>query len=261
METKPGVESLANWQRRFKDAVTATEAPEDLSPLALAETAVFPRAERLEVYRHAFQARMEYGLSADFPRVAEILGDEDFARVSLSYCQAYPSRYASMEEIGTSFADYLKSAFPGRPELTAVAELEWLHLRSNWAEDRPSFDFALLASLDEAAQAHLRLRLQPYVFFLRSRYALDGDDEVPALEAQESVYLIHRVGHEVRTRRLDAAAARVLEDLHAPQSIESIAGWLSDANVEPAQATQWFSEWASWGLLAHERETTLHTGA
>src|SRR5689334_22511223 len=92
--------SLAEEQRLLQRAI----AGEGRRVPALA-----PHA-RLEVYRHAYGARLARALRSNYPALAKALGDEEFERVARAYVRACPSSHYSIRWHGAGLADRMSGA-------------------------------------------------------------------------------------------------------------------------------------------------------
>ena len=66
-------------------------------------------AQRLEVYADAYYLRLRDVLAEDFPRVAQLLGDEDFAHLVRGYLKAHPSTEPSVRHLGRALAEFIRA--------------------------------------------------------------------------------------------------------------------------------------------------------
>src|SRR5262245_41797708 len=96
---------LPDLQRAFFHAVSAghddAAAPELLAAIRGDER--LAASERLAVYARMYCARLVDVLREDYPRVAAVLGNDDFADLTHAYLAAHPSTHPSLRWFGRSF--------------------------------------------------------------------------------------------------------------------------------------------------------------
>ncbi|MGO9060873.1 MAG: DUF2063 domain-containing protein [Candidatus Binataceae bacterium] len=108
-------------------------------------------AQRLEVYADAYYLRLRDVLAEDFPRVAQLLGDEDFARLARGYLKAHPSTEPSVRHLGRALAEFIRTQENLPPWLADLAALEWARVNAFDApDDSAPLTTAKLAELDPA---------------------------------------------------------------------------------------------------------------
>ena len=86
----------------------------NLEPVPELTALVSPRptltsAARIKIYADMYFWRLLDVMREDFPRVATVLGDDEFARVVRTYLAAHPSRHPSVRHLGGAFAAWLAS--------------------------------------------------------------------------------------------------------------------------------------------------------
>jgi hypothetical protein len=81
----------------------------------------------LDVYGHAYLARLREVMGEDFPAVHTLLGDDEFDRAVTAYLAAYPSIERSVRWLGRAFADWLRATAPWAdlPVVGDMAAFEW----------------------------------------------------------------------------------------------------------------------------------------
>ncbi len=67
-------------------------------------------AERVGVYQGMYLLRMVEALENDFPAVAHLLGDDDFAELVTAYVGVHPSRTYTLNRLGDRFPEFIRSA-------------------------------------------------------------------------------------------------------------------------------------------------------
>ncbi|MFO0919644.1 MAG: DNA-binding domain-containing protein [Planctomycetaceae bacterium] len=119
--------SLTSLQRWFQSAIqypdheaVSTELPSQIIPKAVSEAITRSRRltseQRLQIYQHAYFARLLECLEAEFPATRHAAGEDAFAGFGWGYLRASPSRSDSLADLGAGFADYLTSTRPPRAE-------------------------------------------------------------------------------------------------------------------------------------------------
>ena len=115
-------------------------------------------AQRLEVYADAYYLRLRDVLAEDFPRVAQLLGHEDFARLVRGYLKAFPSTEPSVRHLGRAVAEFIRAQDDLPPWLAGLAALEWARVNAFDApDDGAPLTTAKLAELDPAVWPHRQL--------------------------------------------------------------------------------------------------------
>jgi hypothetical protein len=228
--------------------------------------------ERVAVYAFMYRDRLREALEAQFPRLAELLGSDDFVDLAYAYVDAHPSRSPSLRFLGAELASWLDVHRPERPELAALAALEWaradifdlldervlaLDAIRAWPRDR----FAELPLASIAAHRLLTVRAGTIALW-RSiendesvvvQSTTDPDAETSSIER----VLVWRQGVAVFHRAIDAdeeaALARVAAGTTLGQLCEPLASKQSEADASEADASMrvfgWVWTWANDGLL------------
>jgi len=81
--------------------------------------------ERLDIYANMFVWRQIDSLREDFPKLAQLLGDEGFYATAERYLRAHPSTHPSLGQLGRHFASFLAESPGPPPEVADLAALEW----------------------------------------------------------------------------------------------------------------------------------------
>jgi hypothetical protein len=142
-------------------------------------------APRLNIYRHAYTARLSEVLAENFAKTLLFMGSDTFDSHALQYALAHPPQTRSLNRYGAQFPEFLRALYPHNPELFELAQLEW-DLRTRFdGPDVPALTPEQAQRDDDAwlTQADV---LHPSVL-LRSVHtnatqlwkAIDADDAVP----------------------------------------------------------------------------------
>ena len=139
---------LSDWQRALEsyllgEQVTANAALHD----SLVGSPTLSVALGLQIYHHAYRARLLGVLREDFPAVHYWLGDEQFDALARAYLQDNPSRHFSLRWLGERFADFIEQNQHAEqaPALVELARLEFQHLP---VQRLRRFEPSLLVQLD-----------------------------------------------------------------------------------------------------------------
>ncbi|MAO57506.1 MAG: hypothetical protein CMM61_17670 [Rhodospirillaceae bacterium] len=81
----------------------------------------------LDVYDHAYLARLREVMGEDFPALHTLLGDEEFDAAVTGYLAQHPSSERSVRWLGRAFADWLRGTSPWAdlPVAGDMAAFEW----------------------------------------------------------------------------------------------------------------------------------------
>ncbi|HEY9096198.1 MAG TPA: DUF692 family multinuclear iron-containing protein, partial [Hydrogenophaga sp.] len=244
--------SLLDTQGLLVKAVLTT-VPEEV-PEALNPPGPMPGRRGLEIYHHAYRARLQSVLADCFPKLLLYVNSDYFDTLSLSYVESHPPE-SRLGTYGHAFAQHLALLHPDDPVLRELAEMEWA-LRSVFdAADVPAWQQDRVQSLGADACLAQWPILHPTLRFLAQRSnalaiwkAIEADEPVPELvyRADAVDLVVWRRGLQPHFSSLDPAEARFLRALQEPgHSIAKVAeehleqGWLAD----PAQLGQWLQQW------------------
>ncbi|HET7526256.1 MAG TPA: DNA-binding domain-containing protein [Burkholderiaceae bacterium] len=248
----------ALWQRASDASLTGwlREAP--------------PRAAQgLSAYRGNAAAIAERALSAAFPTVRELIGDESFAQLARVFWHREPPRCGDLARYGDGLADWIAhdKQLASEPYLADVARVDWAVHAIEHAADAAAAPVGL-SLLAECEPSRLTLRLRPALTLVASRFPVvtiwhahrrrDADRFVPVREAFANrvaeTALVARPQWQAAVSVLDEATARFMRALQQGADLTralDAAGawfqfepWLHDAvrqqwlqAVEPASHT------------------------
>jgi hypothetical protein len=220
-ETTCSQPALAVAQQAFGMALfdATAEAP------LLAQLAGQAPASRLAIYRGNLVAHWDKALSAAYPVVRQLVGDEFFTALARAYGKAHPSQDADLNRFGAAFADFLVrfEHVAELPYLPDMARLEWsLHL-ARYAPDAAAMSAPALAALTAEQLDASRLALHPACALHASSWAtvplwLAHQPDGPAFPTEmraASYALVARPRWKVELAPLSAAAYAALAALAA----------------------------------------------
>ncbi|HVH07933.1 MAG TPA: putative DNA-binding domain-containing protein [Myxococcota bacterium] len=269
--------ALGETQRWLARLITAPEgvgaalaaegegAPTRLAALVRADRGLAAE-ERLDVYAHAYTARIEEVLREDFGALAAALGAEAFHDLVLTYLMANPPFRPSLREAGARLAEHLATEpfagiFGRRCAHAAdLARLEWAMAEAFYAEDAPVLAREALGDVAPDAFASLRFETSPSLRLLdcawpvhRTRAAFDAGEPAPSLAAEGAALAVWRHEERVRYRALAPLEAAALGAARAGATFGAICARIAEdeaADEVPARAAGFLATWLRAGLLA-----------
>jgi hypothetical protein len=215
-------------------------------------------AERLEVHRCGYPARVETALADTYPAIAHLVGEAAFHRLAERHARVRAA-LLQPERRGRRLPSFLRDD-PLAEELPFLPDLATLESRiasAFHAFERPPFAPERVAgwSLEELASA--RLTFQPSLAIVRSSWpvvVLWEARETPVAEIdidlrdRPEIALVHRRGFDVACTGIDALEADCLEALAAGESLGAVAAGLA-GRADGEAVAAWFARWSSLGLV------------
>jgi hypothetical protein len=231
--------------------------------------------ERLQIYNHAYFARLLECLREEYSVLAAALGNEIFDSFAVAYLQAHPSRSYTLGRLGTRFPDYLEESRPsavgshageaGWPEF--MIDLARLERTVNevfdgpGAEGEPFLDLASLQAISPDRWLEARLICVPCLRLIELHYPVNDyftairRGEQPAIPEPGAAYVaVTRRDYRVVRYPLEPAQFGLLQALLAGETagtaIERAAAGSSLDDAELAAALQnWFRFWTAEGFF------------
>ncbi|MCB1812007.1 MAG: putative DNA-binding domain-containing protein [Candidatus Competibacteraceae bacterium] len=249
---------LAELQQAFAADILAPDTT--VAPL-IVEDDKGSAAQRLFIYQHAYNARLQEALQTDYPGLYAYLGEAEFSRMALAYSRAYPSQNPSLRWFGQNMAQFLRTHYPDYPILSEMAAFEWALGESFDALDQ---DVLGLQDLQQIAPEHwgdLQISFAPSLRLLDLYWnvpqiwqALDQQQTPP--EAQRGDYpvrwMVWRHGLAPHWRSLPVDEAWAIAELQAGTDIaELCAGlteWIDEAHI-PQRLLELLRGWLTASLV------------
>ena len=156
-----------------------------------------PRAGRaLEAYSANAGASAERALSASFPVLRALLGDESFAQLARAYWHAFPPSRGDLAWLGESLPAFIAHAhqLAAEPYLADCARLEWALNRAEVASDAHP-EPQTLSLLAQADPAEVGIELMPGTAVLASTHPI------------VTIWQAHQAGNEADDRFAPVRAA------------------------------------------------------
>lgn len=231
------------------------------APAAVDAPGPLPARRGLEIYHHAYRARLQEVLADSYAKTRLYVGSDYFDELTLAYVEQHPPSGAHLGRYGHRFAHHLQQRHPDHPVLRELAELEWA-LRSVFdAADHEAWDLTRVQQCGADACLNQWPVLHPTVQFLSQHSnalaiwkAIEADAEVPEVltrDAPASV-LVWRRGLQPHFSTVSAEEAAFLLDLtQAEHSIATVAEQHLQAErlSDPTALGTWLHQWWENELL------------
>ncbi len=258
--------TLAETQALFHEAIT-TDEPLEVGALGarleacFAGTARLPAVERVAIYAGMFRSRLVEGLRATYPSLASALGDGRFATLALHYLRAHPSTHHDIGQVGRALASFLRvHPDPARPDLAALAELEWARQEVFFALASEPVTSQAFEGLDAGSFSRAAVELSPALHLL----ALDHDPAPLWLAVMEGgppgppaprpcAVAVWRSGFEVFHAQLEAEEAEALRRAAAGAPLGHICEAFSEREAPAEAAHAALSGWLTEGWVVGVR--------
>lgn len=226
---------------------------------------------RIDVYAHAYRARLIAALRDNHEVLYRAMGDAAFEALALAYIEAQPSRHRSIRWFGDGLAGFMAGAGAAQvehPSLIDIARMDWALRAAFDAADSTPLAGADLASLAGESWPGLRLHLQPGTGLLEMDWviepawaalrAAESDTELPELAAPVAgphVLLVWRQGLETRWRTLPPLEASLLQALQGGASFADLCEQAAQSQGEGGAAAAVIAclqQWLADELLSSE---------
>jgi hypothetical protein len=129
---------------------------------------------RVAIYRANMVAAADKALSAAYPVIRQVVGDEFFHGLAREYQRGTPSTSGDLTEFGASFAGFLADFehVKSLPYLGDLARLEWAVHRAYGAADAPDWNAAALGTVEPDQQGAIRFQWTPGLAVVASRFPI-----------------------------------------------------------------------------------------
>ena len=214
----------------------------------------------LEIYHHAYRARLKDTLADSFRHLTYYMG-EHFEAMARAYVEAHPPLHRPLSRYGDSIPAFLRTQYPDDIVLAELAELEWaLRTRFDCA-DVPAWTLDAIERQGVEDCLQQSPVLHPSLLFLTLTtnaaaiwLAIKEDAEVPPVEKLESPTLVTvwRWGLQPHFMSLEGCAGEFLQALLEPQaSINSVTEIFTEAGklTDPEEFAGWLRSWWEMEIL------------
>ncbi len=255
--------SLRDEQLWMVAAITGAEVDAADVDRFITPSAKMKPAERLDVYRTGYIARLVECLEDDYPVLAKSLGEEGFFSLCEAYVARHPSTSPNLNYFGRHMAALLRDR--GDAFRSELAQLEWSLVEVIHAELSPPLDLTELKSRRIEAWESARFAKSDAVRLFRFEHPVNAyfqavrvDDESPELpKPSPSAVAVYRKDLTVWRMNLTPPMVRILAPLFDGATFgEALARLEADETDEAALADAaqnlmvWFREWVDGGFFA-----------
>ncbi|MEK9968125.1 MAG: DNA-binding domain-containing protein [Ferrovibrio sp.] len=231
--------SLRNEQRRLQRAILAGN--ENLAAGLLRKTGL-----TTSIHANHFRLSLYAALSANFPAVRAVVGDDCFAGLARSFILATPPGSPCLFEYGESLADHVAAYPPCRdlPYLQDLARFEWLLNHAAHVDDTAVLRVAELSAIRADRAEFQRFIPHPAAAVLESPYPVDrirhysldagAAHEGPlAIDGDPVLLLVTRPRLHAEWRRISSAEAMLFVNLQRGMKLGAA---LADGLPDPEAA-------------------------
>ena len=244
---------LAELQRRFYQLAARAQGSESIDPAGLVTgTPSLDAGARVGIYADMFIWRQIDALREDFPKLALLLGDGPFYSMAEGYLREYPSRHASLSELGRELPGFLRSwtGDGARADLADLAALEWARTRIFEEANVDPVPPDQLRAIAADRLPFVRLRFVPALSVLTVGHdladlwkALEDGASAGSPSPREDSVAIWRKGFEVLHVSIDADEARAVD---LARSGERLGGVCEAFAARPDAVEAAFGAISSW---------------
>jgi uncharacterized protein (UPF0276 family) len=237
-----------------------TQAPEAIGMLALIQAAT-PQAglQRLQIYHHAYRARLLEVLMDTFEKTLRYMGTDLFEACALDYLQHNPPQDHKLSLLGQRWPGYLQERYPDNPELFEMARLDGdMRNRFDMA-DAPALTAAQVQSdtaqhwLTQTPSLHPSVIVRPIQSNVAQLWrAIHDDEEVPPAQAlpQAQALIVWRKALQPHFLSVKGAEMAFWQHLQTGSSVaDALETISSTATVDPIEASTWMQRAWHEGLL------------
>lgn len=222
---------------------------------AIESTPRVPATARLAIYSEAYRLRLADALASTLPRLQQLLGKDEFARIANEYIDSNPSSYPSIRWFGDRLPALLERSYRDRPWIAELAGWEWAVASSFDAADGEPIAVEALGAVAPEHWPTLQFQFHPSVQVLRMKTnaptlfkALGEDASPPAgIRLDEpQAWLIWRESLKTQYRSLAADEAAALDNARDGGTFESLCDTLCEwhePEAVPMQAAGMLKRW------------------
>lgn len=215
------------WKRLVDKPVGFDHRPDGTLGRLLDDGRPVVAGRGMRVYSDSYTANLRRALAVNFPALARVITDEDLDRLAAAYLRRHPPRGHDFQRLGRHLAAFVRSyPFAGDygvdpAVLEALIALEQAQLEvQDAADEAAAVSPAVLATLTALEWEDAR-----FVFARALRVVHATHDVLTVVDAVARgapprrpaagrvAYLVCRAGGELRTERLGAAEATILQAL------------------------------------------------
>ena len=220
---------LAELQKDFQQYLMTDNAAIQVEIIS---TEKVPASERLDVYRHAYFARLLEVFQLDYPALHALLGDDEFVLLTRRYVDANPSQFRSIRWFGNNLPTFLeqRSPYADKPILAEMARFEWLLTEAFDASDEAVIGIEEMAAIPFEKWPEMCFRMHAVIKKVNFQWnitqlwkAAEADEPLfPEEHAHPISYVIWRKKYEVQFSSLSPDEAYMLDAMMAGRNFSDI---------------------------------------
>lgn len=227
-------------------------------------TARVPVAIRLGIYGDGYRSRLIEALQTNFPVLANLLGEADFATLGGRYVDSHVSSFSSIRYYGDRLADFLAAdaEYSQVPLLSELASWEWAMAATFDAADGTPLEVGAFARLPPEQWAQLRFEWGPSVHVLQLGWNVpelwkavteEADPPEPQLAPQPLSWLLWRHGLQIFFRPLAGDEAAAIAASRAGETFGELCvllcAHLTEEDEASLRAASLLRGWVQSGLI------------
>jgi hypothetical protein len=231
---------------------------------AIVDAPPLPAADRLAIYRNAYQVRLIDALHETYPVLHGLLGDDAWVELGQAYVAAHPSVFRSIRWYGRELPQFLATSAPysEAPILSEVALFEWTLTEVFDATDAQSSPRTALSAIQPSAWGALTFEFHPSLRRLSFSWntaavwkAMSQDETPPRPEMAPAPmpWLLWRQNLQNYFRSMNAVESAALDSAlrgrNFAQLCEDLGALLPQEEI-PAAAASLLGAWADSGIIA-----------
>jgi hypothetical protein len=231
--------TLASAQRSFWDAMRDPALPTESIERCFRGDARLSARDRVLGYRRAYWARQIDALRDEFRRLADRLGERDFADLMHEYLVAHPSPDPRIEWIGSALPRFLRAhRLEQHRTLADLAAFEWAEVETLLATDPP----CLTSGFDVPATV---FPVCTFEMVPALRVVALTSDPLPDPDGapRPTAFAIWRFGFAVQHRRLDPDEHRAATAAIAGEPVASVCAAFSQQPDAAERAATVLKSW------------------
>jgi hypothetical protein len=255
--------SLHKVQRLFWESVAVQPGRDAIAPAFVRLVGGRDDSERktrIRVYSDAYFLRLRDVLREDFPRVAALLGSEQFDEVVRGYLEQHPSRWPSVRHLGNALPEFFRHLKDTPKCLADLAELEWARVEVFDASDAECATMDDFVSVPSDAWPALHFSPIPAIQTLRAQYPVhqlwSGGKSLDVSPAETSLRVWRKNDCQVFHAPMDERESTALHKMISGEPFAAICETFMDLpEMEAAQeATALLARWIEDGIIRRVRD-------
>ena len=248
---------LAQLQADFQASIM--DKHNDTFKKRIIDDAIVGADKRLSIYVDSYRLRIIEALSAAYPKLHMLLGDDLFDATARQYIDQYPSSYRNMRWVGNQMSQHLSNVLPQHPIASELATFEWALGLAFDAENAPILQLQDLAIIPPETWGDLRFEFHPAMQLLELQWnvvsvwqAINAEEIPPTPTQNNEPCLIWRSDLNSHYRSLDVQEFQAIQQVVSGGSFgdlcESLHETLEGAATQ--QAAEYLAGWLEAGVIS-----------